>query len=588
MRISRARSGARITGLAFAALAIALPGVAEAKPGKKSQGKQSKTVPVQLLGLNDFHGQLELVTGSASTLDGKTVGGVQYFASHVRALEAQQPNSLVISAGDLIGATPLLSAAFHDEPTIEAMNKIGLDINAVGNHEFDEGETELRRMAAGGCHPTDTAGTCKGPTGSFEGAKFDFLAANVVERASGRPMFAPYAIKSFGGEKIGFIGMTLEGTPDIVSPSGIANLRFLDEADTANRYARELKKRHGVRAVVVLLHEGGIQRATPQTVNTCNDPGGAIIDIVARTAPAVDLFVTGHTHQPYNCMLPNREGDLRPVTSASSQGRVLTDIDLEIKRSNGDVVHDTVKTNNQLITRDVPAAFDMTQLMSHYNSVIAPIRDRIIGRSTAEISNNRAPDGGDESPAGNLIADAQLAASDDPATGQAVAAFMNPGGVRASFPSGPISYGAAFAVQPFGNNLTTITLTGAQLYEMLRRQWCDQTTTAGKKVLAPSNSVRYTYSSALAITGQSCAVAQNPVTSFTIGGQPVANNATQSYRITVNSFLADGGDGFPVLREGTNRQGGIVDTDALEQYITPSLTGAPIAPPATDRITAAP
>jgi 5'-nucleotidase len=578
MTTSRARSGARILGLALALLAIAVPGAAQAAgPG---------TVDVQLLGLNDFHGQLEPPTGSASILDGTTVGGVEYFASHVRALEQGKPNSLVVSAGDLIGATPLISAAFHDEPTVEAMNKIGLDINAVGNHEFDEGEAELHRMADGGCHPTDTAGTCGGQTGTYEGANFDFLAANVVERDTGETMFAPYAIKEFQGVKIGFIGMTLEGTPDIVSPAGIRNLRFLDEADTANRYAKELKQRHDVRAVVVLLHEGG-QQNPALNVNTCNNPSGAIVDIVSRTSAAVDLFVTGHTHQPYNCMLPNAEGDLRAVTSASSQGRVITDIDLKIRRANGDVIHDSVTANNQLISRTVSAAPDMTALISHYNIAIAPIRDRIIGRSTAVISRSTAADNGDESPAGNLIADAQLAASNTPSTGGAVAAFMNIGGVRADFPAGNITYGQAFAVQPFGNNVTTITLTGEQLYTMLKQQWCGL---PSRRVLQPSNTVRYTYDPAKTVVGPPpggtpCDSAPNPITSFTIGGQAVPNDASQSYRITVNSFLADGGDGFRVLPQGTDRVGGVVDTDALEAYIAPSLTGAPIAPPATDRIT---
>jgi 5'-nucleotidase len=591
MHISRAHRGARLLGLALAALALMVP-AAQAKPAK--QAKQSKTVKVQLLGLNDFHGQLEPPTGSASLIQGRLVGGVEYFATHVRELEKANPNTLVVSAGDLIGATPLISAAFHDEPSIEAMNKIGLDINAVGNHEFDEGEAELVRMANGGCHPTDTAGTCKGQTGSFEGANFDFLAANVVKRSTGRPLFAPYAIKEFEGEKIGFIGMTLEGTPDIVSPSGIADLQFLDEADTANLYAKELKRRHKVKSVVVLLHEGGQQNPTTD-VNLCNNPTGPIVDIVSRTGPAVDLFVTGHTHQAYNCLLPNRDGDLRPVTSASAQGRVVSDIDLEINRRSNNVTR--VMANNLLITRkagatdtgtpDITRAADMTALIAHYNSVIAPIRDRVIGRSTQAILRNTAPDNGDESPAGNLIADAQLAASSSSTTGGAVAAFMNPGGVRADFPAGDITYGAAFAVQPFGNNLTTITLTGAQLYTMLKQQWCGL---PSRRVLQPSDSVRYTYDPAKAIVnttspGTPCASAPNDVISaFTINGEAVPNDASRSYRITVNSFLADGGDGFSVLREGTDRVGGVVDTDALEAYIAPSLSGAPIAPPATTRI----
>jgi 5'-nucleotidase len=283
------------------------------------------------------------------------------------------------------------------------------------------------------------------------------------------------------------------------------------------------------------------------------------------------------------------------VTSASSFGRLVTDIDLQIDRRSGDVVHGTLMAENRIVARtvdgtDVMRAPDMTALIQRYTTLVAPIRDEVIGRSTAVISRNTAPDGGDESPAGNLIADAQLAASSSPATGGAVAAFMNPGGVRADFPAGDISYGAAFNVQPFGNNLVTITLTGEQLHRMLKHQWCGL---PSRRVLQPSDSVRYTYDPAKAIVGPApagtpCAGAPDDVVStFTIDGQPVPRDASRSYRITVNSFLADGGDGFPVLREGTDRLGGEVDTKALQDYIRPSLTGAPIAPPATSRISRA-
>jgi 5'-nucleotidase len=173
----------------------------------------------------------------------------------VRELERTNRNSMLVSAGDLIGASPLLSALYHDEPTIEAMNLLGLELNAVGNHEFDEGAVELKRMQRGGCHPTDG---CKDGDG-FKGADFKFLAANVVSKDNGKPFFRPYAIRRFKGKKVGFIGMTLKGTPSIVSPAGIASLDFLDEAATANRYARELRRKHGVKAIVVLLHEGGFQ-----------------------------------------------------------------------------------------------------------------------------------------------------------------------------------------------------------------------------------------------------------------------------------------------------------------------------------------
>lgn len=552
---------------------LVLPAVAAAKPD----------VEVQLLGSNDFHGHLESTTPGTIAPDPASprvpAGGAEYLATHLRQAEQTNRNTLIVSAGDLIGASPLLSALFHDEPTIEAMNKIGLDLNAVGNHEFDEGSAELRRMQRGGCHPVD--GCLDGD--GFAGAKFRFLAANVVDEDSGRTLFPAYSIKEFNGIKVGFIGMTLEGTPDIVSPSGVAGLDFLDEAETANRYARELRRRHGVRAIVVLLHEGGLQTA-PGGINDCNGISGPIVDIVERTTSHVDLFVTGHTHTAYNCVI-----DGRPVTSASSFGRLLTDIDLTLDRRSRDVVE--VAANNQIVTQNVFKAMDMSQLIQRYDAIAAPLRDRVIGRITADIT--RTPDDSLEHAAGNLIADAQLAATSSPDTGTAVAAFMNPGGVRSEFlfaqsgseGDGNVTYGEAFTVQPFGNSLVTMTLTGAQILDVLKSQWCGQDF---PRVLLPSASVAYTFDQSVAsgLVGQPCEGAPNPVTSLSIGGTPV--DPAASYRITVNSFLADGGDRFPVLRAGTDRLGGAVDTDALEAYLAPSLTGTPIAPPALDRIDVVP
>ena len=557
------RTGVRILGLALAALALAVPSAAQAEPGD---------VEVQLLGLNDFHGNLEPPAGSSGRIlpapGGTNVdaGGAAFLATHIRQMRAGNPNSLVVSAGDLIGASPLLSAAFHDEPTIEAMNRIGLDLNAVGNHEFDEGEAELLRMQEGGCHPTDAAGTCKDADGSFDGADFTFLAANVVRRDTGRPLFAPYEIRKFDNIKVGFIGMTLEGTPDIVSPSGIRNLEFLDEAETANRYARELRDEHGVRAVVVLLHEGGFP--TPfGGINACN-VSGPIVDIVNRTDDAVDLFVTGHTHQPYNCVI-----DGRPVTSASSFGRLVTDIDVKLDRRTKDV--ENVSANNVIVTRTVAPAFDVQALIDRYTTLVAPVRDRVIGSLSAPIT--RASDASGESTAGNFVADAQLL---DTVSEGAVAAFMNPGGVRADIDAGPVTYGEAFTMQPFGNNLTTITLTGAQLHELLKQQWCGLSST---RILLPSHTVHYTFDAAKVVVGAPCATAQNPVVpgSLTINGQAVPDDASQSYRITVNSFLADGGDGFSVLPRGADRVGGAVDTDALERYFA---TAPELSPPPLNRI----
>jgi 5'-nucleotidase len=559
----------RIARIVVVALAATLVAAATASAAPRN-------VDVRLLSLNDFHGHLEpntpgTISPTGGTADRVPAGGAEYLATHIRALERQNRDTRIVSAGDLIGASPLLSALFHDEPTIEAMNRIGLDLNAVGNHEFDEGSEELLRMQRGGCHPTDG---CADGTG-FEGADFRFLAANVVDRESGEPLFAPYAVERFKGIRVGFIGMTLEGTPDIVSPSGVAGLDFLDEAETANRYARELQRERGVEAVVVLLHEGGVQ-TQPGGINDCNGMSGPIVDIVNRTTDEVDLFITGHTHSAYNCVI-----DGRPVTSASSFGRLITQIDLELDRRSREIVE--VAANNRIVTQSVMKAPDITQLIEHYNTFAAPLRDRVIGRLAADAT--RAADDSGENSMGNLIADAQLAATDDAGTGQAVAAFMNPGGVRSDLAAGEVTYGEAFTVQPFGNSLVTMTLTGAQLLEVLKQQWCGQ---SSPRILLPSQGVTYSWSAAAAaaITGRPCAGAASPVRDLRIGGTPVS--AGQSYRITVNSFLADGGDAFTTLRSGTDRLGGEVDVDALEAYLEPTLSGAPLQPPATDRITRLP
>lgn len=561
--------------LASVGIAAAAVGTGAARAERPANGSD---VEVQILAINDFHGNVQPPSGSSGRVGTVNAGGAEYLATHVANHEATNPNTIVVSAGDLIGASPLLSGLFHDEPTIEAMNQIGLDLNAVGNHEFDEGATELLRMQNGGCHPID--GCLDGD--GFGGADFQFLAANVVNASTGQTLFPAYSIENFNGAKVAFIGMTLEGTPNIVSPSGVAGLDFRDEADTANALIQDLKRRR-VESIVVLIHEGGLPTALD--INGCPGVSGAIVDIVNRLDPEVDLVVSGHTHQPYVCSFNGI-----PTTSAYSFGRVLTDIDMTVSKSGKDI--SALRINNTIVTRDVAPDAAITELIAHYDSVAAPIRDRIIGQISADIL--RANDPSREQPLGNAIADAQLAATDDVDTGQAVMGFMNPGGVRtdltfASSPAGEgdgnVTYGEAFAVQPFGNSLVTMTLTGAQVYEMLEQQFCGLNDGVGTpinvdyKVLLPSAGVHYSWNAAVAAQADP-GCTQMVVTNLTLNGEPVVDAST--YRVTVNSFLADGGDGFPVLRDGTDRLGGAVDTDAFEAYL--SSLGAPLAPPALDRI----
>ncbi|AKF87074.1 hypothetical protein MFUL124B02_37180 [Myxococcus fulvus 124B02] len=552
----------------------------------------SETVSVQLLAFNDFHGQLEPPGGSTGQIqtgvdaDGGPVrvsaGGVSYFARHLADLRATNPNTVVVAAGDLIGASPLLSGLFHDEPTIEAMNLIGLDLVAVGNHEFDEGSTELLRMQSGGCHPQD--GCQDGD--AFGGARFKFLAANVATGVD-RTLFPRYDVREFEGVKVAFIGMTLEGTPQIVTPTGVAGLVFQDEVETVNALVPQLRQQ-GVEALIVVVHEGGVP-APGSLINECRGTGegggisGPIVAIAKGIDDAVDVIVTGHTHQAYNCVI-----DGKVVTSAASAGRLVTDIDLTLSKATGDVVE--AKANNLIVTRDVVEDGPVKELVTRYQQLATPLANRVIGwvAETLKTPFTQADPAG-QSTLGFVIADSQLAATRAANLGGARVAFMNPGGVRADISrdsnnpadKGEVTFGEAFTTQPFGNSLVTLTLTGAQIEELLERQWQQVGPNVVTRILHPSAGFTYAFSASAPIGRRI-----DPA-SIRLDGAPL--DAAATYRVTVNNFLAGGGDGFAVLTQGTNRLGGAIDSDALEAYLKAHSSQArPLAAPALNRITALP
>lgn len=537
-------------------------GPAQAHGGHHHKRHKPRAVDVQLLSINDFHGNL--APPGTITLPGGVrtpAGGAEYLATHINALRAQNRNTLVVSAGDNIGASPLVSGLFHDEPTIEAFNAMGVDISSVGNHEFDEGSSELLRMQDGGCHPVDG---CQDGDG-FAGADFDYLAANVVDDDTGRTLFRPYEIRRVGGVKVGFIGVVLKDTPTIVTPSGVEGLTFGDEADAINKYTAKLKQK-GVRAIVVLMHQG--DTVGLGQVNDCINPVGPLADIIGRSSNEVDLYLTGHTHQAYNCVIAGKR-----ATSASSFGRVLTDANLRVDRRTGQVV--SVSADNQIVTQDVAKDRAQTAILGKYTTISAPIANRRIGASAAALTTEQNAAG--ESVLGDIIADSQLSATAPSGFGDAVVAFMNPGGIRTSIDAGDITYGEAFAVQPFGNSLVTMTLTGAQIDRVLEQQWDGQGTSP--KVLQVSNGLTYTWSASGPLGSR--------VDDASIKINGVTVDPAASYRVTVNSFLADGGDGFTELRNGTNRLGGAVDLDALAAYLSLPAND-PIAPTPRDRITVVP
>ncbi|GGY58059.1 bifunctional metallophosphatase/5'-nucleotidase [Streptomyces anulatus] len=556
-------------------------------------GHKPRTVDVQLLSFNDLHGNLEPPAGSAGNVsetqpDGTVkaipAGGVEYLATSLRTARKGNPYSVTAAGGDMVGASPLLSGLFHDEPTIEALNGLDLDVTAVGNHEFDEGAAELARLQNGGCHPVEG---CYEKGKKFKGADFPYLAANVTKEKTGRPLLKPYTVWKKNGVKIGFIGVTLEGTPDIVTANGVKGLKFHDEVETINKYARELDRK-GVKSIVALIHEGGAPASTSYNYD-CDSPGagdgisGPIVDIAKGITPKVDALVTGHTHQAYVCTVPDPSGKPRMVTSASSFGKLYTDTTLTYDRRTKDIVRTSVKSANHVVTRDQAKATDMTRLIDRWNKLAAPIASKPQGWISADINGrgSTAP----EKPLGNVIADAQLEGLAPADKGGAEVAFMNPGGIRAdlvhkasgSEGDGVVTYGEAFTVQPFTNMMNVVDLTGAQLVTALQQQ-VSGSNQASPKILQVSKGLTYTLD--LTKSGADRVVADT----IKLNGEAI--DPARTYRVAMNEFLAGGGDGFAALGEGTNKLVGASDLDLFNAYLAAhSTAAAPLAPPATDRIT---
>lgn len=566
-RPRRARLGVSllIVGLVLSLLGS---GTATADDGP---GRRPRTVDVQILSFNDYHGWLETPTGGDATLGAaldpgnNPVGGGAYLATTLNNLRAGKANSLTVTAGDLIGGTPFLSGLFHDEPSVESLEAMHLDVSGVGNHEFDEGLTELLRMQKGGCHPVDG---CYFPEAPYDGADFPWLAANVFYGKSKRTVLPPTWVKKVNGVKVGFIGMTLEDTPVLVAQKGIQGLEFRDEVASANRAVKQLKE-DKVETVVVLLHEGGLQTGN---FSQCNGISGPIVDIAKNLDPEIDLVVTGHTHQPYVCNIPDPKGQARWVTSASSFGRVVTETNLVIDRRSGDVVRDQVTSTNHLVLRTVAPDPTQQAILAKWQALAGPKGDAVKGEATAAIT--RSANRNTESSLANLIADAQLAATSATADGGAQIALMNPGGVRADIDAGPITFRELFNVQPFGNLLVTMDLTGQQLHDVLEQQ-AVQGRAGGRDILilGVSRGLQFEY---LPAEGFGNRV---PIETITLNGTPI--NTAATYRVTVNNFLADGGDAFTVFTQGTNRLGGGDDLAAFVSYVE---ANRPVSPPPTDRI----
>ena len=555
-------------------------------------------VHVQILAFNDFHGNLEPPSGRNAYVavtptdpiipaaadagvvpsDAGTLlvpaGGAAYLGTLVRRLRRENPNTLFVSAGDLTGASPLLSNLFSDEPSVLVMNALSLDFEGVGNHDFDRGIDELYWLQHGGppADPRDAGADAD----AFQGASFVYLAANVRSTTTGKTVFPPYAIKELAGVRIAFIGVTLQGTPSVLSAKGAKGLTFGNEATSVNALIPEIQAK-GVSAIVLLLHQGGFQ-GPAGTYDACDELTGDILPILRGDpgagrpglSPAVDVVASGHTHQAYDCVI-----DGRLVTSAASYGRVLTKIDLAIDP----VLHRVVEKHakNLPVTRDAPADPEVSRIIGAYKDRATLVMERVVGYVKGDfVGAKGSANASCETPLGELIADAELQATSEPANGGAEIAFMNPGGVRADLmakgphkPDFTVTYGEAFEVQPFGNDLVTMTLTGAQLMTLLDEQFGH----SKPRILQASRGFSYAYTYKRATN-----TGKIDVRSVLLNGAPL--DLARTYRVTVNSFLATGGNDFSVLKDGAERLSGPNEIDAFTDYLTRSSSlSAPLVPP---------
>ena len=522
-------------------------------------------VTISLVAMNDFHGNLEPSRYVPANPDGSKApairaGGAEAVAAALQAWRKEDKDLLFVSSGDLVGASPAMSSLWADEPTIEAMNMLDLRVSAVGNHEFDAGRKELLRQQNGGCDSPRPAKACQ-MARNYGGAKFTYLAANVVDKATGKPFIPAFRIEEVKGFKVGLVGVVLEDTRSVVMASGIAGLEFGDEAAAINRAVPDMR-RQGADVIVALVHQGGSTPENPMTPG-CSQLKGPIVDIVRRLDPSIRLVITGHTHQGYLCKV-----DGRTVTQASSYGHLLTRIHMSVQKGAGSVGE--IKVENVLMKAgDYPADEKMAAFMAKLKDSSRAALTRPVARLASAPVLRKQNEAG-EAPLGSLIADAVLAATRNVG---AVIGFMNEGGIRKDLEAGEgniAAFGQAQAVLPFGNTLVVMDLSGAQIRALLERQW-NKDGSMGS-MLQVSNGFSYTWDARRPVGSR--------VTAITLNGKPLEDGKT--YRIVANNFLAEGGDNFPEFGKGSKRlETGLLDLDAFTDHLRAiEGQGAALAPAA--------
>lgn len=543
---------------------IALSACAAQQPPLATTPAPVEPVHIQVLALNDFHGHLEQSENEGTWIENGEerrgrLGGAAQLGATLDSL--REGHSVTVAAGDLIGASPLISALFLDEPSIRALSEVGLDIASVGNHEFDRGIDELRRIQNGGCEVYTLREPCA--IEPFVGADFAYLAGNVVDD-EGQTLFSGTAMRDYGAARVGFIGLTLQGTPNLVADQATEGFTFLPEAETANRLAAELRAA-GADTVVLLIHEGGYVDGR-FVLDGCPDLSGPIVPIVEALDPSISLVVSGHSHNSYICNVTRESGEPVLLTSAGRYGGFVTEVDLVIDPASDRALSLTARAVAVTDT-DEPheAAAAITQ---RYAEAVRPFAERVVGPIAP--SADRGENCGDR-PAQDFVADAYLFAANGALDMPADVAFTNSGGVRTNLGGardGVLTFGELSAMAPFGNTVNVLEMTGEEVRNVIEQQFCED----GDRVVTCDSSLIPSAGSSYRVdTSQPEGQRARDII---INGEPL--DPARTYRVVTNNFLVGGGDGFSQFSTVPQIANAGFDIDALEAYVASGTVAVPI------------
>ncbi|MFB7140294.1 bifunctional metallophosphatase/5'-nucleotidase [Gottfriedia sp. NPDC056225] len=481
---------------------------------------KDRFIQVQLLGINDFHGQLN----TTRKFNGRNVGGAAYLSAYLKQKKKENQNTILVHAGDMVGGSPPISSFLQDEPTIEVLNRMDFDYGTLGNHEFDRGVKEMMKLIYGGKNAK---------TEYFNGANFPYLCANVIDDQTGKTILPPYSIKKINGVPIGFIGVVIKDTPKIAPPNQTAGVKFIDEATAINHSVEALKKQ-GVKAIVVIAHDGGSQS------NSTGKVTGDIVRMAKKMDDEVDVIISGHTHTYLN-----KEVNGKLIVQAYSYGTAFSDIHLKIDTKTKDIIDKHAKI--VMVYQDaIKPDPEIKVMIQKYESKIAPVVNKVVGKAGDDVFSKKNHDG--ESSLGSIIADSQRNAMNSDF------AFMNFSGIRADLPKGDVTMDELVTIQPFKLKLVKMTLTGEQIRKLLNQQWQYN----GNVRMLQISGLKYTWD-------DSKQPGQKVIKIMRTDGTPI--NTQTKYSVTTNSYLSNGGDNFSVLLDGKNKIVGLTDLDAFENYL---------------------